>query len=95
MSLKSVVVRIVDVQGIQLDMYNRKYRWSGTYDIVDYMCGTDILEANSMTGRLLQTYRSMGLFPEVHHGIHWVVSPPCAELQDLAKHIRTSNHGAT
>eukprot|EP00975_Prorocentrum_lima_P066894 12911870-Prorocentrum_lima.AAC.1 len=75
----SVVVRIGDLRGIHLDMYNRKYRWSGNYDIVDYMCGADILEASNMTGRLLQTYRLLGLFPEgVHHEHHWVVSPPCA-----------------
>eukprot|EP00975_Prorocentrum_lima_P013711 2917151-Prorocentrum_lima.AAC.1 len=48
-----------------------------------------IRDSNNRTGRPLQTYRSLGLFPEgVHHGNHWVVSPPCAGLQDLARHIR-------
>eukprot|EP00975_Prorocentrum_lima_P019588 4122905-Prorocentrum_lima.AAC.1 len=60
------------------------------------MAGTDILDANHMAGRLLQTYRSLGLFPEgVHHGNHWVVSPPCAGLQDLAQHIRSANAGTS
>eukprot|EP00975_Prorocentrum_lima_P012405 2629708-Prorocentrum_lima.AAC.1 len=59
------------MQGIHLYMYNRKYRWNGTFDIVDYMAGTNILEANNMAGRLLQMHRSLGLIPEgVHPGNH-------------------------
>eukprot|EP00975_Prorocentrum_lima_P015631 3312455-Prorocentrum_lima.AAC.1 len=64
MGLKSVLIKIGDEQGIQLKMYNQRFRWSGTNDIVDYMAGTHILEANHMTGRLLQAYRASGLLPE-------------------------------
>eukprot|EP00975_Prorocentrum_lima_P035355 7424609-Prorocentrum_lima.AAC.1 len=36
MSLKSVLIKIGNSQGIQMLMYNRMFRWSGTNDIVDY-----------------------------------------------------------
>eukprot|EP00975_Prorocentrum_lima_P066434 12909196-Prorocentrum_lima.AAC.1 len=62
MTLKSIVVQIGDDQGIQMDMYNRKFRWSGRYDILIDMCGTDILGANKMMARLLQTYGAMNYF---------------------------------
>eukprot|EP00975_Prorocentrum_lima_P014897 3159911-Prorocentrum_lima.AAC.1 len=64
MSLKSVLINIGNTQGIKLNMYNLRFRWSGTNDIVDYMAGTHMLEVNRMTGRLLQTYRALPLLPE-------------------------------
>eukprot|EP00975_Prorocentrum_lima_P056849 11927280-Prorocentrum_lima.AAC.1 len=80
-----MVVHIGDDQGTQMDMYNRKFRWSGSYDIVDYMCGTNILGASKISGRLLQTYRAMNHLPDgVDCTYHWVIGPPCAGLQDLA-----------
>eukprot|EP00975_Prorocentrum_lima_P016664 3533024-Prorocentrum_lima.AAC.1 len=49
-----------------------------------------------MTRRLLQTYRALALFPEgVTHDKNWVVNPPCAELQDLARHVRNAKAGNT
>eukprot|EP00975_Prorocentrum_lima_P063257 12890497-Prorocentrum_lima.AAC.1 len=73
MTLKSIVVQIGDDQGIQRNMYNQKYRWHGSSDIVDYVCGTEILGANSMKGRFLQTYRAMNHFPEgIDYHQHWV-----------------------
>eukprot|EP00975_Prorocentrum_lima_P062825 12887815-Prorocentrum_lima.AAC.1 len=75
-----------------MDMYNRKFRWSGNYDIVYCMYGTDFLRANKMKARLLQTYTAMTYF---HDGVdlkyYWVSSPPCGGLQDVAWHIRTDN----
>eukprot|EP00975_Prorocentrum_lima_P009611 2048493-Prorocentrum_lima.AAC.1 len=60
-----------------MDMYNRKFRWSGSYDIVYYMCGTDFLSTNKMEARLLQSYRAMNYFPDgVDLTHHWVISPP-------------------
>eukprot|EP00975_Prorocentrum_lima_P032196 6760710-Prorocentrum_lima.AAC.1 len=72
MSLKSIVVQIGKAQGIQPRMYNSEFRWNGSYDIVYCMCGTDILNANKMNPRLLQTYRAMNYFPEgVDIDQHW------------------------
>eukprot|EP00975_Prorocentrum_lima_P036003 7575869-Prorocentrum_lima.AAC.1 len=68
-----------------MNMYNRMFRWSGTNDIVDYMAGAIILEINGVTGRLLQTYRALALLPQgVPFDKIWIVSPPCAGLQDVA-----------
>eukprot|EP00975_Prorocentrum_lima_P041886 8802293-Prorocentrum_lima.AAC.1 len=75
-------------QGILPHMYNAEFRWNGCYDVVYCMCGTDILKANKMGTRLLQTCRAMNYYP---HGVepeqHWAISPPCAGLQDLALQI--------
>eukprot|EP00975_Prorocentrum_lima_P065913 12906246-Prorocentrum_lima.AAC.1 len=51
-------------QGIVMDMYNRKYRWGGTHDLVDLMAGTNILSINGVTSRLLQTYRPLEVLPD-------------------------------
>eukprot|EP00975_Prorocentrum_lima_P023672 4981288-Prorocentrum_lima.AAC.1 len=50
-------------QGIVMNMYNRKYRWTGTHDIVDLMAWTNILSINGVTSRLLQTYRALAVLP--------------------------------
>eukprot|EP00975_Prorocentrum_lima_P057289 12015792-Prorocentrum_lima.AAC.1 len=56
------------------------------------MSGTDILHANRMDTRLLQTYRALNYYPEgVDPEQHGVISPPCAGLQDLAWQIRIEN----
>eukprot|EP00975_Prorocentrum_lima_P053124 11140442-Prorocentrum_lima.AAC.1 len=58
------------------------------------MAGTHILDANRITGRLLQSYRALRILPEgVEHAQNRVVSPPCAGLQDLARCIRNNNAG--
>eukprot|EP00975_Prorocentrum_lima_P014184 3011694-Prorocentrum_lima.AAC.1 len=60
MSLKSVLIKIGTMkEGLAMNMYHRKYRSTGTNGIVDLMAGTDILEYNDMTSRLLQTYRAL------------------------------------
>eukprot|EP00975_Prorocentrum_lima_P013472 2861357-Prorocentrum_lima.AAC.1 len=60
MSLKSALIKIGNDEGNHWDMYNRKFRWSGTNDIVDYMAGTHILDAN----RITQSYRALRILPE-------------------------------
>eukprot|EP00975_Prorocentrum_lima_P029305 6153146-Prorocentrum_lima.AAC.1 len=69
-----------------MQMCNHVFRCSGTNDIVDYMAGTHMLELHGMTGRLLQTDRSLALLPNgVPFDKNWVVSPPCAGVQDVAR----------
>eukprot|EP00975_Prorocentrum_lima_P019942 4195961-Prorocentrum_lima.AAC.1 len=60
------------------------------------MAGTHILEFNHMTGRRLQVYKDLGLPPEgvpINKG--WLVSPPCAGLQDMTRHLREVNGGSS
>eukprot|EP00975_Prorocentrum_lima_P039029 8201597-Prorocentrum_lima.AAC.1 len=58
------------------------------------MAGTNVLSYNGVTSRLLQTYRALDVFPDgVSHKQIWVVSPPCAGLQDVARDIRNTNQG--
>eukprot|EP00975_Prorocentrum_lima_P046423 9709538-Prorocentrum_lima.AAC.1 len=80
MGLTSVSISIGNEEGIQWNMYNKSFRWSGTNDFVDYIAGTHLLEFK----RLLQAYKDLGLLPEgVPVNTKWVVSPPCAGLQDM------------
>eukprot|EP00975_Prorocentrum_lima_P001006 212108-Prorocentrum_lima.AAC.1 len=73
MSLKSVLIKIGNEEGVQWNMYNRKFRWSGTNDIVDFMAGTHMLDGNRTTGRLLQSYGALSILPEgVEHPQNWV-----------------------
>eukprot|EP00975_Prorocentrum_lima_P045344 9495867-Prorocentrum_lima.AAC.1 len=58
------------------------------------MAGTHLLEFNSMTERLLKAYQDMIFFPQgVPINAKWIVSPPCAGLQDMARHVRKLNAG--
>eukprot|EP00975_Prorocentrum_lima_P060838 12761465-Prorocentrum_lima.AAC.2 len=57
------------------------------------MAGTHIVEIHRMTKRHLQTYR---VWPEgVPSTMNWLVSPPCAGLQDMTRHLRNENTGNT
>eukprot|EP00975_Prorocentrum_lima_P050913 10666533-Prorocentrum_lima.AAC.1 len=65
MSLKSVLIKIgTTKQGVIMDMYNRKYKCTGTHDLVDLTAGTNILQLNGMASKLLQTYRALEVIPE-------------------------------
>eukprot|EP00975_Prorocentrum_lima_P012256 2600406-Prorocentrum_lima.AAC.1 len=58
------------------------------------MAGSHLLEFNHMTERLLQAYKDLGLLPEgVPVNTRWLVSPPCAGLQDMTRHLREKNAG--
>eukprot|EP00975_Prorocentrum_lima_P021954 4623185-Prorocentrum_lima.AAC.1 len=97
MSLTSVVIKIGNMQqGVAMHLYTRMFRWNGTHDIVDLMAGTNVLNVNGVTSRLLQTYRAFALLPDGVPVEHiWVVSPPCGGLRDVARDIRDSSQGSS
>eukprot|EP00975_Prorocentrum_lima_P032221 6766440-Prorocentrum_lima.AAC.1 len=47
-----------------------------------------------MTDMLLKAYKDMKFFPQgAPINAKWNISPPCAGLQDMARHIRKLNAG--